>query len=257
MPASAVMETPALIEQRQAITERRIHFFELNRDIERHVRQVWSDEEGSKSLLKRLRVSMATLQDTVRLYSDVNDNTGEISKAIQSIQDVVVDLRTLDPRLDWSIGLVLNGCASFQRVLAEKFPPVKPVEREPASYHPKRLLLLDMADDLSAALLCLGDPAHGGLEQRKPALALAGDFRLAVCADLTANLSDHEKLGAMIRGVMQCVAELDSLPSQTTGQIGFMRGPMPAINRRCEAILSLLASAAPPTRPRNSLSIKP
>ena len=256
---TAILETPpAVIEARYAIQERRLRFIDFVRSIEIHTRQIQSDEEGSKGLLKKLSRTMAALQGQVYLYSDSNGNESLISAAIQNVKDAVIDLRTLDARLSWSVGLVVASCDSFQRVLAEKFPRAKRVEQmEPAAYNPKRMQLLDMVDDLSAKLLTLGDLSHGGLSERRPAIAKAGDLRRAVHEDLTANLSDSPKLAGMVRDVMQAVADLGSMASQATGQVGFMRASMPAINRQCEAILSMLAGSAPPMRPRGLLSIKP
>ena len=256
---TAILETPqAVIEARYALQERRIRFIDFFRNIERHVRQVHSDEEGSRAHLKRLKVSMPALYRQVLAYSDTNSNEAQISKAIQSVKDCVTELRTLDPRLDWIVGLVISSCDPFQRCVNEKFPPAKqPNQPDPAAINPVRMKLLDLVDDLSAALLTLGDWSHGGVEERRPAISKAGDLRCAVCADLTMDLSDREKLASMVRGVHDAVSKLASLPSRITHEPGFMLRAMPAINRQCEAILGMLASTATPARQRGSLSIKP
>ncbi len=256
---NAVMETsPEVIESRQALTERRIRFIDFYRNIERHTRQVQSDEEGSKIFLKRLKTSMTNLYEQVLRYSDVNSNEAQISTAIQSVKDCVGDLRTLDPRLNWSVGLVIASCDPFQGCVNEKFPVAKqPQQPDPATINPVRMKLLDMTDELNAKLLTLGDWSHGGITERRVVITKAGDLRAAVHADMTADLSDSAKLATMVRDVMQAVSDLGSLPSKVTGQVGFMRASMPAIQAQSERILAVLASAAPPMRTRHNLSIKP
>lgn len=250
-----VVETPAIIEQRQVIQERRYRFEQFYQSIQIHVRQLLTFEEGSKPLLKRLRHAMGDLLLNVRLFTDTNLNEPAIATSIQAVKLAVSDLLILDSKLDWSARNIQQACDAFARALQEKLPAKLSPPQDPGSINPKRMQLLDQVDELATRLTFLGDYQHGGVEERRPAIALTLALRQAVCKDLTASLNDAATLIVMVQAVKSAVSDLALLQSKITHEAGHMLRAMPSVHQQIDRIIQTLSG--PPARPRSALSIKP
>lgn len=243
----------ALLEIRQGIQDRRLRYIDFVRSVQIHTSQVWTAEEGGKHLLKRLRLAFGQLQETVRAYSDSNDNQAAIVDALTSVKQCSADLYALDRATDWNVTNIRKACDLFLNVLSAKPTKATKLTEQPtlntAAYD-----LLNAIDELRMRTSCLGDPASGGLEERRAVVAQVDSLRRAVQSNIFAQV-DTAQLVANVQNIKVSLASLINLRSRLTGEAGFLSHPVAHVAAQCDVILAKLSG--PPARPRSALSIAP
>ncbi len=245
----------ALLELREAMQSRKTRFISFYNDVKIHSRQVVTDEEGTKGPLKRFHLAVQTLFSRCNDFSDTNDNQIVIADAVKAVRQGIVDLLALDPRLDWTAKNVVRACDSFLLVLAEK--PVtkatKPLEQP--NLNVKAYDALNLVDELSLRMSFLGDHLHGGIVERRPAVALIEQLRRKVQTSMFSPI-DTAACVTLTRQIMEQLNLLGNVKSKVSGEPGFLSRVTPHVTSQCEAIIRKLGADVH-VQPRGSLSIRP
>lgn len=200
---------------------------------------------------------METLRRQVNTYPDTNDKELAIVAAIGEVKDITSALLTLDPNTDWTGANVQRACDACLRGMREKpTNPTKPAKQtEERALNVKAYDLLNSIDELNLSMSCIGDPVHGGIEERRPVVALVGQLRHRIHASMFSSL-DPLACVALTRQIIAQINLLSDVKSYVNGAPGFLSRVTPHAVSQCEAIIRKLGADVH-VQPRGSLSIKP
>ncbi len=213
------MEKEDLMDVRVAAQEVKLILLGFLMDVTNHARFLRSEEDGAKSLTKRLSVATEALKLRVREFSDANTNQAVIAAAVVELKARIDDLRTLDSRLAWQAGNVTGACDAFLNFLATPMRK-RPLEaQEPEPPNVERIPILNGLDELLDRMATLGNQAEGGVEERRPVIAAVNALRREIASCMAKPL-DAQKTIETLRNIQRGVQQLANLRSQLTGEAG-------------------------------------
>ena len=208
-------EAEAQLEQRRTL------LLDQCRRINNATPHLFTEEEGTKPLRKRVAAKLLSLQTDLRI-SDLDPEFCEsAARDAELVHGWISDILVIDERLDrWQPNMMLTGCTALAKTLRSAIP--RTAEPLPAAQtvNTKVQNLLPYVDSLQQQLGGLGRTEHGGSERVEPILADVRQLRKDLHSRLFEAV-DFTEVRSRVVHIQADLRALDRIPSLLGDNVTF------------------------------------
>ena len=243
-------DDPAVLEERRALQEYRLRLGSMVREVRMYTLQLCSNEEGSKTALKRITFALGEMFAAAEGFREREDDRSPIAAAVIKVRSLVKDFAVIEPGMQWNVGLAAKACDTLLWLLDQEVPTTTvqapTVER---NINGQRDVISRELGELYSRLICIGGHDSGGLVERVPIIAKLQRVQRTVDADMYSNLPDPDALIATLREIPNDIHAMRNAPSPVTGEPSPRNTvALPAIVAQIEKVVRLLGSAPHPAQ---------
>ena len=231
-------EDPALMAKRRRIQQLSLAYGKQVFQIGQYTRQLASDEEGFKTLRKKMIRVVEQIRLSAQRFGEFIDSRPNLRTELGQLKAYVDELLVLDPRAEFAASALTKACDAMLLTLDASLEPFTQQVATLPAVNANKERLYRALEALQTSLLCLGSGSNtiDGLILRKPILAKLTAL-MGEVSNIRGPLNDPAGIVATLREIEADVMALRDVPAKPEGH------PFSTINLTLPLIRTQVAAA--------------
>lgn len=176
--------------------------------IGQRLRNIATEEEGTKLPQRRMNKALAELRSAIGSFNENNDTRPAAVIAIGEIRSAVADVMLLDLTLDaWYAKQVYASCDALLRVMEQAIPP-PPAPQPRGTHDSQRTRALDAAQDLKSRAGGIAYRYFQPLDEAAPIGVKLDAIRKQISSDLFMPIENAAEIAAEVREIKAEISRL-------------------------------------------------